>query len=234
MERFHSRGGHKVCSLLGGETSAVTSRQELYTPNPLHSVKFPNFRSLQRAGRRRGGRGGGSVLWSERNAGVSVRERSKAKGASFQFDWRHPRPYPVPPRAALSSLLSTSILEEFLVSCLVAGISSPFSSPLFSLSNSTPSFLILHHSPCSSVRSPSHSPPPSPPRRLSYTPFRFVRLPPFSPLALYPPFPLSPLRFCVLRFHGGGVLTVYFDLDLREISRNSLGGNLGSSSAAWA
>lgn len=52
---------------------------------------------------------------------------------------------------------------------------------------------------------------------------RFLRLPSFSPLALT----FHHLTFVF--YTSTGVLTVYFDLDLREISRNSLGadGSLG-------
>lgn len=52
---------------------------------------------------------------------------------------------------------------------------------------------------------------------------RFLHLPSFSPLALTFP------RLTFVFYTSTGVLTVYFDLDLREISRNSLGadGSLG-------
>ena len=52
---------------------------------------------------------------------------------------------------------------------------------------------------------------------------RFFRLPSFSPLALTFP------RLTFVFYTSTGVLTVYFDLDLREISRNSLraDGSLG-------
>lgn len=46
---------------------------------------------------------------------------------------------------------------------------------------------------------------------------RFLHLPPFSPIALTFP------RLTFVFYASTGVLTVYFDLDLREISRNSLG-----------
>lgn len=46
---------------------------------------------------------------------------------------------------------------------------------------------------------------------------RFLRLPWFSPLAFTFP------RLTFVFYTSTGVLTVYFDLDLREISRNSLG-----------
>lgn len=58
---------------------------------------------------------------------------------------------------------------------------------------------------------------------LCIVPLRFLRLPSSSPLALTFP------RLTFVFYTSTGVLTVYFDLDLREISRNSLGadGSLG-------
>lgn len=107
-----------------------------------------------------------------------------------------------------SSVLSTFILR--ISPCRV--------SLLEYLPRSLP--FILHHSPYSSVRSVLFS---HPVAILCIVSLRFLRLPPFSPLALTFP------RLTFVFYTSTGVLTVYFDLDLREISRNSLGadGSLG-------
>lgn len=92
--------------------------------------------------------------------------------------------------------------ENFSLPRLVTGMSPPLSSPYFTS---------LSYSSIRSVLS-SH-----PVAILCIVSLRFLHLPLFSPLALTFP------RLTFVFYTSTGVLTVYFDLDLREISRNSLG-----------
>lgn len=126
--------------------------------------------------------------------------RASQRG-KFQFDWRHP---------SLSSLLSTAVLR--ISRCRV-------SPPRFLPRSS--SFRSLNPCALRPFALVSRSPPLA---ILCTVSLRFLlRLLPSSPLALTFP------RLAFVFYASTGVLTVYFDLDLREISRNSLGagGSLG-------
>lgn len=110
-----------------------------------------------------------------------------------------------------SSLLSIFILRISLLAVSRYWNSSPVSPP---------TTLILHRSPTHFVCSVLF---PHPVAILCIVSLRFLSLPSFSPLALTFP------RLTFVFYTSTGVLTVYFDLDLREISWNSLGadGSLG-------
>lgn len=145
--------------------------------NPLRSIKFLNFRSLQTVE-------GNAIRWWKQ---LVVR---KPKGQISV--WLE--------TPGLSSLLSISTLRISLLH-LVAEISpsrscSYFTSFSYSYSSPLASFSLL---------------------QLFTVSLQFLHFPAFSPLALTFP------RLTFVFYASTGVLTVYFDLDLREISWNSLG-----------
>lgn len=147
--------------------------------NPLRSIKFLNFRSLQTVE-------GNAIRWWKQ-----LVRSPETKGANFSltgdtrpfltFIYLHPKNF--------------SLLH------LVAEISpsrscSYFTSFLYSYSSPLASFSLL---------------------QLFTVSLQFLHFPAFSPLALTFP------RLTFVFYASTGVLTVYFDLDLREISWNSLG-----------